>query len=264
MPFQRQLKLLDALKSGAGRDQIEGHPGFDRVVPDADVLIMFGIGGHSRVVFDSYQEAGKQIVFLDKGYTRAPHLRVSINAFQPIRFLDGHYPTDRLEALKIDLCPYRQGGTHILFNGASNKYCLWEKLPYWLEWGAETVRKIQQFSDKPIIYRPRPSHNEMVAVPGAELSTGPMQADIDRAHVAVSYGGNFGWNCAVAGVPHFSIADSVSRPISETEWSRLDTPKVPTDAERLRWCAAVAYWQWTMDEIASGQMWSHIRPLLNS
>jgi hypothetical protein len=264
-PFSRQLALLAALSHSARRygDVIEGEEGFSDV-RDVDGLVMFGIGGHSRHVFDAYANEGKRIVFLDKGYTRAPYLRVSVDAFQPIKFLDLDYSTDRFERLGVELQPYRRGGTHILFNGASNKYCLWEKLPYWIEWGVATVAKIAQHTVRPIIYRPRPSHNDPVAVPGAELSIGPMQRDIERAHVAVSYGGNFGWNCAVAGVAHFSIADSIARPISETEWARLDEPRIPTDAERWRWCCAVAHWQYTMEEIEAGVMWRHVREHLDA
>lgn len=264
MPFTRQLLLLEAVQAGAERhgDVVTGVPGFD-AVEDVDGLVLFGIGGISREIFDAYRNAGKRVVFLDKGYFPRGMFRVAVDDFQP-RLRMKRSP-ERFEALGLMPRPYGwTGDTHILFDGASNKLCLWLGLGNWIEWGAAMVERIRAHTDLPIIYRPRPSHNEAVAVPGAELSTGPLFEDFARARVVVSWGGNIGFEAVVAGVPHFAIGDSVARPLSETRWDRIGEPCTPEEAARLQWLADVAWCQWSLAELADGTAWRVIREELDA
>lgn len=236
-----------------------GVDGFQGVT-DADGLILCGIGGNSREVFDAYRKAGKQIIFFDKGYTRSGYLRVSVNADQPIAYFQKiPRPSDRFDALGIELHPYRQDGTHVLFDGASNKYCLWKGLGNHVEWGQKIVDMLRQNSRYPIIYRPRPSHNTPVAVVGAELSLGPLSVDLARTRVVVSHGGNIGWDSVIAGVPHFALGDSIAGPLSDYFLNNINKPRVPSETERRQWCADVAYCQFTMEEIESGKAWRVIK-----
>lgn len=258
-PFTRQLALVDAFAVGAKKrgHKVQPVQGFDRV-EDTDGLILFGIGGNSRDVFDAYTQAGKAVVFLDKGYTtRASMFRVAVNAFQPVDFVaHARKPADRWAALGIELKPYRVNrGGYALFDGASNKFCLWHRMPYWEEWGRSMVAKIESAYGGPVKYRPRPSHNIRETLP-------PLVDDMAGAFVVVSYGGNIGFDCVVGGVPHFAIGDSVARPLSETDWSRVNVARVPSDSERLQWCANVAYCQWSLAEIEAGAIWSHIEEQL--
>lgn len=256
-PFTKTIAMADAVKRGAAMHgdifkAIEGYTG----VRDVDGLVLFGIGGHSRLIWDAY--AGKRRILIDKGYTRSPYYRVSLDNFQPLDYMERvQRPDDRLAKLNIQFQKYKGKGNAILFDGASNKYCLWMGLGDWIEWGESVVAKIRQHTDRPIIYRPRPSHNELVAIKGAELSVGPLADDLARSAVVVSYGGNIGWDAAIAGVPHFAIGDSIARPISETDWNMLDDPLIPD--RRNAWASNVAYCQWTLEELASGEAWGYIK-----
>lgn len=267
-PFTKQLALCEALRAGlatAGEDFTAIH-GFAEVA-DVDGLLLFGIGGESKSVYDAYKAAGKRIVFFDKGYPRGGYgmYRVAVDDFQPLHYLMGTpRRRDRLDAMGkyVRFQSYdRKPGDAILFDGASNKYCLWQGLGDWLEWGQRMLLVTRRHTDRPIIYRPRPSHNvgDIAAVVAGmdrvEFSQGPLADDLARARVVVSFGGNIGWDCAMAGVPHFAMGDSVARPVSETSWYRMDTPFVPTSSLRLQWASNVAYCQWTAEEIAGGKAW---------
>lgn len=268
-PFTKQLALLDAVRTGAAvhGDFIGYEQGFSRVHSDFDGLILYGIGGMSKEIYDAYRAAGKHVIFFDKGYLRGKYLRVAVNSFQP---LDQLYrvkrPTNRFETLGIELQKYEVRGDRILFDGASNKFCLWKELGDWLSWGRFTTQTLQQHTTYPIVYRPRPSHNNELTqfeVEGAQLSLGvTLEEDFKKTRVCVSYGGNIGWDCAVAGVPHFAIGDSIARPISETDLTRVGEPFIPTEEQRLEWFAQVSYWQWTLHELASGEAWGHIKESL--
>jgi hypothetical protein len=262
-PFTKQLALLDAVTNGARvhGDTVIGVQGMNGVVQDTDGLILYGIGGMSKEIHDAYRAAGKHVVFFDKGYMRGRYLRVAVNAFQPLdQLYEVKRPLDRFERLGVKPCKYEVRGECILFDGASNKFCLWKNLGDWIEWGKKTVDLVCRYTTYPVIYRPRPSHNnELVTFDKISPSFASLEEDFKRTRVCVSYGGNIGWDCAVAGVSHFAIGDSIARPISETDFIRVGDPYTPTDEERLEWFAQVSYWQWTLQELASGEAWRYIK-----
>lgn len=255
-PFTKQLALLKALEAAADNsgDVLSSEHGFVEA-RDCDAVVLFGIGGWARAARDAYH--GKPIIFFDKGYSRGGFFRVAVNCFQPLAYFQNTpRPSDRFEALGIKPRHYGADGGYILFDGASNKFCIWQGLGDWREWGAETMAALKATTDRTVVYRPRPSHNIPDPLPA-------LSEALAGARVVVSYGGNIGWDCAVAGVPHFALGDSIARPISETRWGNLDVPFIPAEAERLQWFYDVAYCQWTLDEISEGRAWQEIRkPLL--
>lgn len=237
---------------------------------DADVVVIFGIGGDAKQVWDANHQARR--ILLDKPYVRnngAPHpkryyhCRVSIDAPQPIAYFQQiRRKPSRWDRMKLFPKPYTIWASNksILFDGASNKYCLWNDLPPWPEWGQIIVDKIHAHAPNPIIYRPRPSHNDApLTVTGAELSEGPIVEDLARARVVVSHGGNIGFDSVFAGVPHFAIDCSIARPLSETDWAKVGIPYVPPYPVRLQWFHDLAYCQWNLDEFADGSAWRYCR-----
>lgn len=263
-PFTKALRLAEAVRSGAARhgDQVEIEHGFSEVRDGG--LVLFGIGGESREIMDAYLAFKRPIVFWDKGYSRGEWFRVSVNSFQPIDyFQDVPRPPDRFDALALEPQPYAVRGDAILLDGASNKFCLWQGLGNWIGWGQSVVDCIRLYTDRPIIYRPRPSHNLALDPPlirGAQISDlGPLSDDLAKAALVVSYGGNIGFDCALAGVPHFALGDSIARPISETDILRVGEPFIPDPVARRQWLADVAYCQWRIEEIESGHAWGEIR-----
>jgi len=237
---------------------------------DADVVVIFGIGGDAKQVWDANPQARR--ILLDKPYVRggAPNpkryylCRVSIDAPQPLTYFQKiPRKSSRWDRLQLFPKPYADKNTnttHILFDGASNKYCLWNDLPPWPEWGQMIVDKIRAHAPNPIIYRPRPSHNDAPRnITGAELSEIPIVEDLARARIVVSHGGNIGFDAAFAGVPHFAIDRSIARPISQTDWSKVGIPYVPEYPVRRQWFYDLAYCQWNLDEFADGSAWRYVR-----
>ena len=238
----------------------------------AECVIIFGIGGDAKDIWTANKS--KHRILLDKPYTRgvgvaAPtryHLvRVAIDAFQPLAYFQKKpKPPDRWRALNLEPKPYRVIKGPILFDGASNKYCLWNNLLPWPEWGQHIVNVMHDYSPGvQIIYRPRPSHNAPPTIEGATLSQGPLADDLAKASVVVSHGGNIGFDAALAGIPHFAIDDSIARPISETIWSEVARPHVPKPRDRAQWFADLAYCQWTLDEFVEGQAWRYVREVID-
>lgn len=261
-PFEKTLRVAAAVKAGALRynDHVEIIEGFNGV-EDVDGLILFGIGGESAIYWDAYRRAGKSVVFIDKGYSRMPYFRVAVNGFQPYSFVARKTCAHgRLKELGLNFPDLEPRGEHILFDGASNKYCLWHRLGHWVDWGQHIVNLIRQVTDAPIIYRPRPSHNEPVAVDGAELSTRPLSEDLARARVVVTHGGNIAWDAAQVGVPIFTLdKESFASPIACTDFNDLWQPRCARSKVVTQWAANVAHCQYTLSEFASGLAWAYVK-----
>ena len=257
--LERKMELAEAFGAGLPRDvDYRISHEFERV-EETDWLVLFGIGGVALRIHEAYRAAGIPVIYIDKGYFRNQGMwRVSVREHQPLAYFQCNRPHDRAD---IRLAPYHKG-THILFDGASNKFCLWKGLGDWQDWGESVVRKIRQHSDWPIIYRPRPRHHHEtkrpVGIEGTELSIGSLEDDLARARLCVSYGGNIGVDSVISGVPHFALADSPARPLSETRWEHLERLRIPTDAERRQWLADLSYCNFSTEEFASGFAWSHI------
>lgn len=271
-PHQRQEHLARLIAKGAAvhGDTIEVFESFDDVQPMADGCIVLGIGGlgtdHALLPFEAYRHARKHVVFFDKGYTRNNMFRVAVNDFQPLNYLArAGMPPDRVAAWGIQQREYKVNGTHILLDGASIKYCAWKRLGDWGTWGRDMCAKIRGVTDRPIIYRPRPSLNYLptiLDVANVELSTQPLELDLARARVCVSYGGNIGFDCVMQGVPHFAMGDSVAQPLSEYRWQYVDCPHIPFEREVNQWLANLAYCQWSLRELGNGIAWANIRQQL--
>lgn len=235
-----------------------------------DVAVIFGIGGNAREYYDMYRANRVRVVFLDKGYTRTGHFRISVDSFQPLSYFQRYArPPDRWKALGITPRVYdleKVTGDYVLFDGASNKYCQWNFLPNWYEWALQQVELIGENTDLPIIYRPRPSQHIKEAgrpIEGTVWSQGELDVDLARARVVVSHGGNIGFDSVVRGKPHFAIDLSIARPISETKWKNVGTPLFPSHQERMQWLYDIAYLQWSADELADGTGWRYIREILD-
>lgn len=239
---------------------------------EADTVVVFGIGGNAKEVWDANK--GKNRILLDKPYVRGGkkgasryhQVRIAINDFQPINYMHKFpRPADRWRALGVDVRMTRfTPGTRILLDGASNKYCLWNDLGDWQTWGQAMVDRIRQHTDTPIIYRPRPSHNEAPLVQNAELSQGPLADDFARARIVVSHGGNIGFDAVVAGIPHFAIGSSAARNVSETSWFKVGVPRGLSNARRQQWLNDLAYTQWTQQEFLEGHAWRYIRTVIEN
>ncbi len=278
-----QLAVATAVCDGAKR-MGETAWLFDKpqVEPDADIVVLFGIGGDAKIVYDLNVAAGKRMVLLDKPYVRRAKadkvrsildryhvVRVTVDGFQPLPYFQlKKRPSDRWDAFDIRPVSYRDSKTGpILFDGASNKYVAWNGLGsgtgtgimQWAEWGQSMVNKIAQNTSRQIIYRPRPTHHDTPKIVGCEVSEATFADDLARAAIVVSHGGNIGFDAVVAGIPHFAIGDSIARPLSETNWVRVGHSKIPDERARRQWLCDVAYCQWTLNEFRDGPAWSYVR-----
>ena len=124
-------------------------------------------------------------------------------------------------------------------------------------WAVETVAALRAL-DREVVYRPHPlvvrQGEANWCPPGARLSTAPIADDLARCGGAVTFNSNSGVEAVLAGVPTVTGDEgAVAWPVTSHEVGTWCRPTREAWAHRLAWC------QWTLDEIASGDAWDALR-----
>lgn len=276
----RERLLSDAFLAGVRLhgDEVSTHylpsdPETIEIPPDSsEVACMVGVkSGH---LYRAHLRAGMRIVYIDKGYVRSrednqegwKYWRVSIGGHHPTKYIaDAAYPSDRWEALGLGVLPWRtpDAGLHIVLAGSSEKYHQFYGLKHPTNYARKLVGKIREVSERKIIYRPKPSWRAAERIDGTEFSVGGSINDVLKdAHALVTHGSNACFEAMLMGVPSIIMGDAVARPISSTSVEVVEDPLLATDEERLRILQNLAYFQWTLREMAEGRAWSVLRPLV--
>lgn len=241
------------------------------VASSADVVCMVGV--KSRKLYQAHWRAGIHTVYLDKGYTRHSssggvrsweYWRVAVDAHHPTHYLPNLKSAhDRVTRLGLEFKPWRETGKHIVFAGSSAKYHEFYGLKEPTSYARKIIRRLQQLTTREIVYRPKPSWKDAVAIDGTVYSQGGSIMDVlQDAWALVTHGSNACFEATLAGIPSIVLGDAVARPIASTEVEDIENPRLASDEERQNWLANLAYCQWTQDELASGEAWKHIRPLI--
>lgn len=250
---------------GHGDEGVVCHNGAPPAFDQFDAVCMVGV--KSREIFTKVKAAGAVPIMLDKGYVRTRRAgnrtwefwRVSAHEHHPTSRLMGHsYPADRFESLGLELVKWRKSGLQILFAGSSGKYHEFYGLPDPTLYAQRIVDRLATMTDRPIVYRPKPSWREAVPIPGTRFSVGGegITGALANAHCLVTHGSNACFEAALMGIPSIVLGDAVAQPISSTTIADIESPLC---GKRWQWFCNLAYRQWTEDEMRSGQAWETIR-----
>lgn len=274
-PEGREKRLAESFSSGARMcgdecvlfgEKYQGIPD-----PEADVAVMIGVKGRSRLILDTYLAAGKHAVYLDKGFFRpASHdyIKVSVDGFQPLRYLyDVIRKPSRFEKLTekfgIEIRQTPKNNGPAVYLGPSQKYAKFHRLGDATEYAMEILRRFRSVSDREFIYRPKASWGGAVPIPGAIFSRPPQELSthLKNARLLIVHGSNASADATVAGIPVISLGPSIARPVNETNLEKAEESEVFPESVRFKWACQVAYCQWTIDEFKSGEMWFETRRL---
>jgi len=263
----REIALAKAMVAGLSAHGVAFKVRWTNEEPElSDIACMFGV--KSKRLFDMHREAGRQVIFFDKGYSgnRRDMYRVSVNQHHPISFLaQTDCPGNRWEAIGIEPKPWDYRGGSILYAGSSAKYHDFNDIMEPTQYAQGVIDEIRGHSNRPIVYRPKPSWNDAVPVRGAEFSATKSESLKDllsQSNVMVTHGSNACFEAVCEGTPSIVLGDGIGKTISSTSIADVDSPYMASDKKRLRWLQNLAYCQWSLSEISSGMAWSVIAPQL--
>lgn len=238
--------------------------------PAIDIAVMVGVKGISGRCFHDFRAAGRRIILIDKGYCRHPdpqqrhYFRLSVDAPQPLAYLQRR-PHDAQRRLHLPwtIRPRRSSGRHIIFAGSSEKYCRFHALGDATAYADAVIQQLKRDSDRPIVYRPKPSWVAAVPIAGSLFSRPPrtLGHELHDAYALVTHGSNAALEAILAGVPCIVLGDGIARPMSRTTLADINDLYYPPDHERLQWLADVAHCQFTLPEFSQGLAWDSIQDL---
>ncbi|MEI2416210.1 hypothetical protein V8Z80_08500 [Orrella sp. JC864] len=211
-----------------------------------DLVVVYGMKAGRRVR-DTYAAAGVPVVVIDWGYMRrvndpseaaAGYFQVGLAGLNRVPAFA--CPPDRFDALGLEVV--EQGGDpqgYVLVCGqvpgdAAHGLDA-EALQSWL---AE-----QLGARAGAVYRPHPRGG--VDLPGVESDRRPLAESLAGARLVVAYNSNVGHDALLAGVP------VVCGPGAAYE--DLAGEQLPSIEDRRAYFARLAYGQWTLEEMRSGQ-----------
>lgn len=145
-------------------------------------------------------------------------------------------PSDRWDALKIPLLPWKKGGRHIVVAAPTPTYEKFHRIEGWTD---ATIRYLSKVSDRQVVVRQKDSKR-------------PLQADLEGAHCIVANGSIAGVEAVICGCPIFDNPESAAALVGLTDLSKIETPIYP---DREPWCHALAYSQFSEPELIDGTLW---------
>ncbi len=275
----REPKLGDAFVSGCrklGDDGFVIDKGDFKRATDVEADAYCFVGVKSHELFQQLRSAGKNIIYFDKGYFR--HRATGSRTWEYWRVaVNGHHPTNYLEAAKHHPLRWMQmsaqrrvkrrpwhPGNRVMVAGSSLKYHNFSGIKYPTEYYEKVVEDIKQYTNRDIIYRPKPGHFQDEPVKGALFSSrdDSLHEIIHGLHCIVTHGSNICFEAMLAGTPTIVLGDAVSRPISSVSLRDVEEPYLATEEELNQWFANIAWCMFTEEEMASGLAWMCLKPQL--
>lgn len=270
-----------------GRDTVDVE-----MVSKYDFTFLFSIT--TDFLRDMVVEAGGKYIYMDKGYCRNRRLRepdafvrISPNSWQPLKYLD-KFANVRNRWKKVMKIPIRKildkngrivaretlepketkkenEGCYILYAGSSNKYHRFMNLDEPTAYAENIVQEVRKHTDRPIIYRPKPSWDDRKPVPQTiymgHRSTKFNELVKKDVYALITHSSNAALEANLYGIPTIVLGEGIARPISSTSIEDINNIYRPTLEEKHSLGRSLSYFQWRVEEIKDGHMWRHLKDI---
>jgi hypothetical protein len=236
------------------------------------IAVTVGVKGFSHDILAHFSQPPHYGVFIDKGYARIKggllktlHWRVSVNAFQPhAYFLPEKRSPKRWQELGIPIVECRPRKGPIYFCGSSQKYCDWYRLGDATSYAKTVLDELATYvGTKPLVYRPKPTWDDAVEIEPYRWSRKGRLGDIIHdAACVISHGSNATLEALFCGVPVIVLGDGVAKPLAKTALADIANLRIPSVSEVTELARAIAWNQWTLDEMANGDCWKDVKRII--
>lgn len=240
----KALRILEAFAQGCkgtitlGQDLLEGQAAF------------YGVVG-LEALWDRVLNLKHPYYYIDNSYFdrwRGGYFRVGVDALQ----CDGSDVPDfdRLQALQLNIKPWRKSGKHILIIAQSEHFM--RHVARWpggaLAWQQHVLTELKRSTDRPMVFRHW--------VRDKKAASSGLAADLANAHAVVVHSSAAANEALLAGIPVFATGPCAALRMGLSQLERIEQPRMPDG--RREWAAALAARQWTLEEFASGAAWKLI------
>ena len=140
----------------------------------------------------------------------------------------------------VALKPWRKTGEHVLIcrQGSSAGKQWGQKPNAWNDAALGRLTQLPALTHRPIRIREK-----------VERGSRPLAEDLENAWAVVTHTSTCAVQATIAGIPVFCAPENAAAAVGCSDLSRIEDPPMP---EREDWLAALAWGQWTIDELRSG------------
>jgi len=159
-----------------------------------------------------------------------------------------HRNPDRFDKFNIELKPWKSDGKHILVCPSSPTMNTYYDHPNWTQ---DTVAKLQQHTDRPIIVREKPRSSGTSGPRAVELGgLKPFAEQAKDAWAVVTSVSMCAIEAVCMGIPVYTSKYSPVHQLGLQDLSKIETPRYPQSREPILY--SLAYCQFTPEEFANG------------
>ena len=216
--------------------------------PRPGPVALFGSPQRWRLLAQARAE-GRTWYYADHGYFgRGRYYRITRDAFQLgvgatlWARSDPGAASARLEALGVEIAPWRETGGHVLLCPPDPAFARLFNFDA-AAWTRHVSAALRAVSPRPIRRRDRLAQRRLLA------------EDLEGAWALVTYRSNAAVEALCAGVPVICTGPCAARALGGRSLAEIEDP--PRPLWRRGWAEALAANQWTLEEIAAGQAAAH-------
>lgn len=240
-----KLKLFERIGSKLGH-VVRGDPAPLSKLP-ADITPVVGCTPALRPIIDHWLATGRRFIYWDRGYGRrvfatwlprgeaGGYYRWHCNSYQLKQIRTG-LPSDRWDALRIDVRPWQKNGRHIVIARPSTTYGKFHALHNWLD---KTVYDLSLLTSRQLVVRDKETKR-------------PLQDDLNGAHCLVTHGSIAAVEAVICGCPVLVHPSSAAALVGHTDIAKVEKPIYP---DRTDWLRSLAYSQFNEKELVDGTLW---------
>lgn len=210
-------------------------------------------------------ETGRDFYFIETGYLgnyrcdnnqtgRKIYHRITKNDMQQNRFLD--VPDDRWRALcafnpALNYRGWQRPGSKILLIMSTDK-----PFEYYgnnrQQWIDSTVATLREHSDREIVIREKAGRGERTN----DTIYDALDQDI---WAVVTYNSIAAVEAIQYGIPAFCSAPTAASMVATADLTQIETPVKHDESVIYKWLSCIAYSQYSLDEILTGQAWQLVQ-----
>lgn len=229
----------------------------------ADVAVIWsqvwaGRMASNQSVWQEFLASGRPVIVMEVGQLmRGVTWKMGINGVNARAWWGDGTEPDRVRKLAVRLQPWHQGD-HILIAMQRSDSEQWAGLPPAEQWLRQTIDRIREHTDRPIVVRPHP-RQKLPFMPGIKIQQPQalrgtydqfdFLGNTGRAWAVINENSGPGSQAVIHGVPAFVGAYSMAAPVSNQDFALIEKPLMP---ERAEWLEQLCHTEWTLGEIRSG------------
>jgi len=140
-----------------------------------------------------------------------------------------------------------------------------------VDWVIHTIKKIREYSDRPIIVRGHPGdkkaetylyhrYSRIQRLPNVKVSPfgKPLEEDLHKCWAVVNHNSSSIVGPLIKGYPAF-ITDAHRSQCAEVSHVGFKDIENPKQFDRERWLQRISMFHWNFEELQNGKAWAHMR-----